>query len=56
MANVSRYVNMDRKVRIRGNRRTLRQWLLRKFFRPEVPEIFSVVNMEQPYYPAGYKK
>jgi len=56
MANTGRFVNHPAAKKIRGNRRTFRQWLLRRFNRREVPEIFSVVNVNAAYYPAGYKK
>lgn len=55
MTNVGRYWECPAKIRIRGNRRTFRQWLLRKFFR-EDRRLYFVSNCEQPYYPGTYKK
>ncbi len=57
MTNVGRYWDCPAHIRIRGNRRTFKQWLLRKFFRPaQYPDLLLISDYHPAYYPSGYKK
>lgn len=57
MTNVGRYWDCPARIKIRGNRRTFKQWLIRKFFRPvNQPDLLPISDYHPAYYPSGYKK
>ena len=57
MANTGRYVYCPMTSKIRGNRRTLKDRIIRWMDRRHgVVDVNPIVNCYQPYYPAGYKK
>ncbi len=56
MANTGRYSYCPAAGKIRGNRKTLREWLLFKLRRQEQPDVFAICAYGAPYYPSGYKK
>ena len=55
MTNVGRYWECPAHVKIRGNRRTFRQWLKLKFRRREAPDLYMICDYHPTYYPSGYK-
>ncbi len=56
MANTGRYFNCPQAGKIRGNRKTLREWLISKLRRKERPDLFMISDYYPACYPAGYKK
>ena len=57
MANTGRYSYCPMAGKIRGNRRTLRDIIIRWLDRRNgVGDVSLIVNCSQPYYPTGYKK
>ena len=56
MARTGRYIYCPAAGRIRGNRRTLREWLSFRFKKREVPDLYMFGDYYPAYYPGGYKK
>lgn len=56
MAKVGRYSYCPAAGKIRGNRKSLREWLISKLKKKPTPDMFMIVDYYPAYYPAGYKK
>lgn len=56
MAKVGRYSYCPAAGKIRGNRKSLREWLISKLKRRPAPDLFTICDYYPAYYPAGYKK
>lgn len=56
MANTSRFVYCPMAGKIRGNRKTFREWLISRIRRRERPDVFMISNCYPAFYPSGYKK
>ena len=56
MAKVGRYSSCPMAGKIRGNRKTFREWLISRIRRRERPDVFMISNCYPAFYPSGYIK